>query len=171
MIKLRKAQINESEKILNFYKNLIFSIRNSEFNPKWNENYPDLKFIENSIFKEELFVYAEESIIACVVINDELGEDYGNVEWHVNAEPDEILAIHAFAVNSMGNGIGKEIFEHIVKKAMEKNKKTIRIDVIDGNTGAEKVFRKLGFKYVDSVKAFHDAVGWQTFHLFEYDLE
>lgn len=171
MTKLRKAQINEANEILNFYKNIIFSIRDSEFKPKWNDNYPDLEFIENSILKEELYVYSQDSIIACVVINNEFGEDYSDKKWHINAEPDEILVIHTFAVNSQGNGIGKEIFDYIVRKAIENNIKTIRIDVIDGNAGAKKVFEKLGFEYVDSVETFHEAVGLETFHLFEYVLK
>ncbi|WP_407377625.1 hypothetical protein [Methanobrevibacter sp.] len=47
MIRLRKAQINESKDILKFYRNIIVSIKNSEFKPQWNESYPDLEFIKN----------------------------------------------------------------------------------------------------------------------------
>ena len=68
MIKLRKAHINEANEILSFYEDIIFSIRDSEFNPKWN---------------------------------------------------------------------------------------------------AQRAFEKWGFEYVDSVEMFHEAVGWETFHLFE----
>lgn len=167
MIKLRKAQINESNEILNFYKNIIFSIKDSEFRPKWNDNYPDLAFIENSILKEELYVYSTDRIIACVVINNEFNEDYSSIKWHVNAEPSEIIVIHTFAVNSRRKGIGKEILNQISEKSVKNNGKTIRIDVIDGNIGAQKFFEKSGFEYVDSVKNFHEAVGLKTFHLYE----
>ena len=51
---LRRAKIYESYEILNFYKNVIDSIENTEFKPKWNENYPNLKFIKKSILSEEL---------------------------------------------------------------------------------------------------------------------
>lgn len=170
MIKLRKAQINEAYIILNFYKNLIFSIKDSEFDPKWNDEYPDLEYIQNSILKGELYICREDGIVACVVINSEFGEGYGNVKWQVNAEEDEIIVIHTFAVNFPGKGIGKEIFNQIMEMAIKDNKKVIRIDVIDGNIGAQKFFEKLGFDYVDSVELFHDAVGFETFHLYEKTL-
>ena len=54
---LRRAKIYESYEILNFYKNVIDSIENTEFKPKWNENYPNLKFIKKSILSEELWIY------------------------------------------------------------------------------------------------------------------
>ncbi len=171
MIKLRKARISESDEILNFYRNIISSIKDSEFRPKWNDRYPDLEFIRNSILKEELFVYSNDGIEASVVINSEQIEEYGNVKWHVDAGPDEIIMIHTFAVRSAGKGIGKGIFDYIVKKAIENNRKSIRLDVIDGNVGAQKVFEKLGFEYVGSVETFHEAVGLETFHLYENVLE
>ncbi len=171
MIKLRKAHINESQEILKFYRNLISSIQDSEFKPKWNDNYPNLEFIEDSILKEELYVYREKDIIASVVVNNEFGEEYSDVKWQMDAKPSEIVVIHTFAVNSMGKGIGKEIFNQIVTSAIKKNKKTIRIDIIDGNEGAKKVFKSLGFEYVDSIQMFHDAVGLETFHLYEKTLK
>ena len=167
MIELRKAEIDESCEILKFYRNIIFSIKDSEFKPKWNDSYPDLEFIENSIMKGEMYVYSEDGINACVVINNEFGEEYDNVKWHADAESGEIIVIHTFAVDSMGKGIGKEIFNQIENSAVENNKKSIRIDIIDGNIGAANVFKKFGFEYVDSVKMFHEAVGLETFHLYE----
>lgn len=167
MIKIRKAVISEAGEILSFYENIIFSLKNSEFNPKWNESYPDIEFINYSILKGEMYVYSQNGLKACLVINNELGKEYNNVKWHVNANPDEIIAIHTFAVKSMKKGIGKGILDYIMKEAIKNNKKTIRVDVIDGNIGAQRAFEKWGFEYVDSVEMFHEAVGWETFHLFE----
>lgn len=167
MIKIRKALISEAGEILSFYENIIFSLKNSEFNPKWNERYPNIEFIKDSILKGEMYVYSQNGLKACLVINNELGKEYNNVKWHVNANPDEIIVIHTFAVKSMKKGIGKEILDYIMKEAIKNNKKTIRVDVIDGNAGAQKVFEKLGFEYVDSMKMFHEAVGMETFHIYE----
>lgn len=168
MTKLRNANINESEEILKFYRNIILSIKGSEFQPKWNDAYPDLEFIEDSILKDEMYVYSENNdLISCVVINSEFGEEYDNIKWQVNTKSSETVVIHAFAVNTMGKGIGKEIFKEIVENAIENNKKTIKIDLIDGNIGAKIVFEKLGFTYIDSVKMFHEAVGLETFHIYE----
>ena len=106
-------------------------------------------------------------------MNNRFNSEYENINWNVNAEPNEIVVIHTFAITSnlAGKGIGKEIFGQIKTCALQKNKKTVRIDIINGNTGAQKVFEKFGFEYIDTVEIFHPAVGLEKFHLFEYDLE
>ena len=46
---LREAHLEEAKDILDFYKNVINSIKDSEFQPRWNDSYPDLDFIQTSI--------------------------------------------------------------------------------------------------------------------------
>lgn len=174
MAYLRHANINEAEDILNFYQKIISSLDNSEFDPKWNEKYPDLIFIRNSISKKELYVHTEQnSIIASAVINHEFGEEYDSINWIVEAEPHETTAIHTFAIdhNFRGRGIGKKIFNEIKENALKNNQKSIRLDVIDSNTGARNVFEKLGFEYVDTIEIFHYAVGMEKFHIYEFPLK
>jgi GNAT superfamily N-acetyltransferase len=173
MIKLRKAESEEAEDILRFYRNVIDTIKGTQFNPKWSEAYPNLEFIETSIEKGELYVLTDDNgVIASAVLNSRFDPEYSNVNWYVDAEPDEITVIHAFAVSSdmAGKGIGKEIFNQIKDEAMKNNQKAIRLDIIDGNYGAEEVFRKLGFEYVCTVEVFHEIVGLEKFQLYEYDL-
>ena len=174
MIGLNKAKISEAQNILKFYRDVITSIDGSEFRPKWNESYPNLEYIKTNIEKEELYLCTKNrQIIACAVLNNEFDPEYENINWGVNANPDEIIVIHTFAIASdfAGKGIGKEIFSQIKTYGLKNNKKTVRVDIIDGNDGAQKVFRKLGFEYVDTVEMFHPAVGLEKFHLFECDLE
>lgn len=173
MIQLRNARIDESEQILTFYRHII-NTTDDEFNPKWNDNYPDLEFIENSIRKGELYIVKnDENIISSVIVNDEFDKRYDDANWIVNAKEDEIIAIHTFAVNPAcrGKGISKKIFDIIKKHCLKNNKKSIRIDVIDGNVGAQSVFKHLGFEYINTIEINHDAVGLERFHLYEYDLK
>lgn len=173
MISLRKAELEEAEKILEFYRKVIDSIKDSEFRPKWNESYPNLEFIKTSIEKDELYVCTKDDmIIACAVLNNRFDPEYEDVNWNVNAKSDEIIIIHTFAVFTelAGNGIGKEVFTQIKDNAIKDGKKTIRIDIIDGNIGAQKVFEKFGFEYVDCVEFFHPIAGMEKFLLYDLDL-
>lgn len=173
MIDLRNAATEESEDILKFYQNVIDSLEGTEFKTRWSERYPNLEYIETGIRKRETYVYTENGkIISCLVLNNRFEPPYENIDWMISAEPQEIVIIHAFAVASdyAGKGIGKEIFNNIKENAIRYNQKTIRIDIIDGNDGAKKVFEKLGFEYVDSAEIFHRAVGLERFHLYEYPL-
>lgn len=173
MTDLRKAKLSEAEKILEFYRNIINSTKNTDFNPKWNEHYPNLEYIKTNILNGEMYVHTEnDDVVACLILNNQFNPDYENINWNIDAGQNEILVIHTFAVHPdlTGKGIGKEIFNQIKNNAMENNKKTIRIDIIDGNIGAEKVFKKFGFEYVDTAELFHEAVGLEKFHLYEYIL-
>ena len=62
----------------------------------------------------------------------------------------------------------------MVQKAIELGKsakaKAIRLDVLSGNYPAERLYRKLGFKYVDTVQMFYENSGLTDFLLFEYTL-
>lgn len=174
MIGLKKADIGDAKHILEFYQNVINSINGTEFNPKWNERYPNLEYIKTNIEKEELYICTKNrEIIACVVLNNRFDPEYECINWGVNANPNEIIVIHTFAIASdlAGKGIGKEIFGQIKMYGQKNNKKTIRVDIIHGNDGALNVFKRFGFEYVDTVEMFHPAVGLEKFHLFEYDLE
>lgn len=171
---LRNAHASEACNILEFYQEVIESIRDSEFNPKWNDLYPNLEFIKKCIEKEELYICTENGlIISSAILNNVFDNDYRHIKWLLNAEPDEIMVVHTFATNPqcMGKGYGKKIFEDIKSIALENNRKTIRIDVINGNVGAQNVFEKLGFKYVDTVEIDHPAVGLEKFHLYELVLK
>ena len=173
MINLRKAEIKESREILQFYQNIIRSIEGSEFRPKWGKYYPNLEYIERSIENEELYIYTENgNVTASVVLNNRFDPEYEGINWNVDAQSDEITIIHTFAVDSnfTGKGIGKEIFNQIKENAIENYKKAIRVDIIDGNIGAQNVFEKFGFKYIDTVELFHKAVGLEKFHLYEIPL-
>ena len=171
---LHKAELDDAERILEFYKIIIANSKSSQFNPKWNKNYPNLEFIKSSIIKEELLILNEnENIIASIIVNNYFNKEYENLNWIVNAKYGEFAAIHAFAVHPeySGKGIGKNIFNQIKDNALKNNQKSIRIDVIDGNIGAEKVFKKLGFKYIETVEFYHEVAGLEKFHLYEYPLK
>lgn len=172
MMILRKAKPNEAIKILKFYQDVIKSIENTSFKPKWNEKYPNIEYIKTSIEKEELYICTErDEIVSSFILNNEFDNDYSDITWMIDAKPDEILIIHTFAINSnyRSKGLSAKIFDEI--KKMNQTMKTLRIDIVDGNIGAEKVFEKLGFEYVTSVEIKHYAVGLQKFHLYEYVLK
>lgn len=104
-MKLRKADINDAERILKFYKIIIANSKSSQFNPKWNDKYPNLEFIKSTITKEELFILKyNENIISSVIVNDSSNEEYDNLNWIVNAKYGDFAAIHAFAVHPEYSG-------------------------------------------------------------------
>ena len=107
---LHKAELDDAERILEFYKIIIANSKSSQFNPKWNKNYPNLEFIKSSIIKEELLILNEnENIIASIIVNNYFNKEYENLNWIVNAKYGEFAAIHAlqFIQNIQGKELEK----------------------------------------------------------------
>lgn len=170
---LRKAKADESKKIFQFYQDVIESIKFSDFKPKWNEKYPNLDYIKTSIEKEELYVYTDSNIVvSSFILNNTFDNDYSNIKWLTDAKESEIAIIHTFAIDSnyQSKGLSWKIFNEIKDIVLTNHQKTIRIDIVEGNVGAQNVFEKLGFKYITAVEITHYAVGLTKFHLYEFPL-
>lgn len=92
MFYLKKAKIKDAIKILDFYQNIIETIKDSEFNPKWSKYYPNLEYIKTSIDNGELYIYTEnENIVASVVLNNGFDPEYTDVNWITNAKQMKLL--------------------------------------------------------------------------------
>lgn len=76
-----------------------------------------------------------------------------------------VLGVHPAFAN---RGAAKQMVKKVIDTARENNVKTIRLDVLEGNIPAEKVYRKMGFRYVDTIPMFYEDTGWTDFRLFEY---
>lgn len=171
MLQIRIANIEDYDNIKDFYDSLIDSMANSEFNPGWIKDiYPDQKYLIKSIENNELYVgELDGQIVTCMVVNHEYSEDYNNVKWSIEATDEEIFIIHTLGVHPAftGQGIAKQMVEKVIEVAHSKEIKTIRLDVREGNIPAEKVYVKMGFKYLDTIKIFYENSGWTNFKIYE----
>ncbi|MDI6800217.1 MAG: GNAT family N-acetyltransferase [Actinomycetota bacterium] len=67
--------------------------------------------------------------------------------------------IEALAVKDgfRGRGIGTALLEAVIESARSQGVKVIKLEVVDTNEGAQKLYERLGFKKVRSLKT-----GWLT---------
>lgn len=105
-----------------------------------------------------------------MVVNHEYNEGYQNVQWSVKVNDSELFVIHALGVHLAysGKGIAKQMVQKVIKTAREQKIKTIRLDVLDGNIPAERVYTNMGFVCCGTVKMFYEDTGWTDYRLFEY---
>ena len=54
--------------------------------------------------------------------------------------------------------------------AADRGMKAIRLDVLEGNLPAEKLYQKVGFQYAGSLNIFYEDTGWADFNLYEYSI-
>ena len=84
----------------------------------------------------------------------------------------EFMVIHMLGVHNdfAGRGVAKEMVRFAIETAKAAGMKAIRLDVLEGNVPAERLYASLGFIYVDTIKLFYEDTGRVDFKLFELDL-
>lgn len=172
MLKIRMAAVQDYNEVREFYYSLIDAMKNAEYKPGWERDvYPAQEFLRQSIKNNELFIgESDGKIVSCMVVNHKYNEGYRDISWSVKAEDAELLVIHALGVHPefSGKGIAKHMVQKTIEMAQESQIKTIRLDVLEGNMPAEKVYVKMGFQYQDTIKMFYEDTGWTNCKLFEY---
>ena len=165
----RKAAKEEFYKIRSLYGNLIDQEKDDPSFPRWKKGiHPSDEMIQNSIDREELYVLADgDEIVACVIANAEKVDGYSDAPWQIDS--DEVIVLHVLAVhpNHRGKGLAQRLVENIIEQERKVGKKTLRLDVIENNTTAEKLYQKLGFQYIQAKTLYYNVVGEMTFKLYE----
>ena len=172
MLQIRTADNNDYSDVRDFYYLLIDAMKDAEYKPGWKRDiYPTQAFLIRSIKKNELYIgEMNGQIVACMVVNHDYNDGYKDIQWSVDAEDSELFVIHAFCVHPMfsGKGLAKQMIREVIKIAKENNIKTIRLDVLEGNIPAEKIYAKMGFTYLNTIQMFYEDTGWTNYKLFEF---
>lgn len=170
-MKLRKADSNEFYAVRDFYWNLIDDMEKQQNTVAWKKDvYPTEQFLEESILNGTMYVlYIDEEITACVVLNSLWNEGYDGLPWSIDCPREKVLVPHALGVraDAQNRGVGKCVVEDIIEIARASGRDTIRLDILSGNAAAERLYTKMGFKYVQEKDMFYEDTGWTKFIMYE----
>lgn len=123
----QKANLNDFERIKNFYWDLIDEMQDQNDVIGWKKGvYPTDAFLQDSLRRGELFTLEEGGqLYACAVLNSASNEGYAGIPWHLNCRDDEVLIPHALGVRpaQQGKGIGRRIVEEILQYAKGAGKR------------------------------------------------
>lgn len=174
MLAIRAARADEFDAVRGFYHKLIEMMEGSEFHPLWEKDvYPSDAFMRASIERGELYVgMLGEEIAAAMAVNGEGAEGYAGTPWHVNAADGEFSVIHALGVlpSHHGRGFARELVAAAKDVARGLGHKALRLDVLNGNLPAVRLYESEGFRFVSRVKLFYEDTGLTDFLLYEYAL-
>lgn len=155
-----------------FYNDVIDEVRYDEFRPMWEKGvYPDDEMLRTAIERGEMCVtYEDGELIACMIVNQSCNEGYRQVHWSVDAADDELLVIHALGVRKAhtGRGVARTLARFVILEAQRRGMKTVRLDVLEGNTPADRAYAAVGFRYVETVSMYYEDTGWMNFRAYEY---
>ena len=165
----RKAEKEDFDKIRSLYWTLIDPEQDDPSFPHWKKGiHPSDEMIQDSIDKGNLYVLVDGGeIAACVIANDQKVEGYADAPWQIDS--DEVIVLHVLAVHPdhRGKGLARRLVENVIEQERKAGKKALRLDVIENNTTAEKLYQKLGFRYIQTKTLYYDVVGEMTFKLYE----
>ena len=171
-MKIIKADRNQYENVRSFYHSMIDAMAGSTAYVGWKKDiYPSSEFLSDSIRQGELYIVSEdENITAAMVFNHDHNDGYAGIHWQTEADDTEVMVIHALGVhpNHYGKGYAKALVRETISMAGKSGMKAIRLDVLEGNTPAEKLYLDFGFQYTDTVRMYYEDTGWTNFRLYEY---
>ena len=165
----RKAEKEDFDKVRSLYWILIDQEQDDPSFPHWKKGiHPSDEMIRTSINKGDLYVLVDGDVVAaCVIANDEKVDGYADAPWQINS--DEVIVLHVLAVHPdhRGKGLARRLVGNVIEMERAAGKKALRLDVIENNTTAEKLYQKLGFQYIQTKTLYYDVVGEMTFKLYE----
>ena len=135
--------------------------------------HPTEKGLRSYIENGEMYLLTDQGNIAgMVAIVMSQGQDYEAVSWAENLENNGVATLHLLAVcpEYRGRSLGNTILELACEHAKQQGKKAMRLDVLESNLPAQRMYEKAGFAYRGKQHWYAENTGWTDFLLYEKPL-
>lgn len=108
-----------------------------------------------------------------MIVKQGTDQSYGGAPWRVEAADSETAVIHTLGVSPAcpRRGLALQMIRGAEALAWEKGWKALRLDVLDVNEPAHRLYKRAGFQYICTKKIFYESVGLADFLLYEYPVE
>lgn len=173
MSSLEKATLEDFDAVIAFYDQVIDHTPEIELHARWKkEAHPTKKGLKAYIQEGSLYLYREEgAIIGAMALPMYQGEDYHAVDWSVKLPDDQVASLHILGVrpDRQGKGIASEMVRGAIELAKSNGKKAVRLDTLDCNTPAQRLYQSLGFEYRGKQHLYAENTAWIDFFFFEYN--
>lgn len=192
-MRIRMALPEEYASVRAFYHDLIDRMRGSEGFPGWEkEIHPSDAVLRAALNARTMYLgelargeertgsgtvhfvgraapSPEWETVAAMVLNHERGQGYEEAVWQTDAPDTEVYVLHILAVRPdlQGRGIAARMLEGARSIAAERGMKAIRLDVMQGNTPAERLYERHGFVCVHTRTSVYFTAGEITARLME----
>lgn len=100
------------------------------------------------------------------------GEDYHAIAWGVDAADDDVAVLHLLGVrpSAQGRGVGAQLVRGALDIARLQHKKALRLDTLESNLPARRLYEAQGFAYRGRQRLWADNTGWTQFCYYEWIL-
>ena len=173
-LRLRKTSIEELDQIRELYWKLLDSSPKYGQILQWKKNiYPNDGDWTAYIRKGEMYLILQETdVIGAVAVTNGQSEEYRKIHWTVKIEDQEAAVVHLLMIvpEYQGQGAATAALDEIIKLAVAKKKKAVRLDAIGTNVPAQKLYEKYGFVNCGTEQEYYESTGETEFIFYEYVL-
>ena len=159
---IRKAERADIDGIENIYDHIHDIEEKDPAGVGWIRNvYPTRQTAEDALKRNDLFVMLEEDkIVAAAVINQIQVEQYKSVAWKYSAKEDEVMVLHALAVDPFekNKGYGKAFVAFYEEYAKQHGCVALRMDTNERNTRARDLYQRLGYEEIGIVRGVFNGI-------------
>ena len=173
-LRLRKTSIEELDQIRELYWKLLDSSPKYGQILQWKKNiYPNDGDWTAYIRKGEMYLILQEAdVIGAVAVTNGQSEEYRKIHWTVKIKDQEAAVVHLLMIvpEYQGQGAATAALDEIIKLAVAKKKKAVRLDAIGTNVPAQKLYEKYGFVNCGTAQEYYESTGETEFIFYEYVL-
>lgn len=170
---MRQADISDFENIVELYKYVINHTSDMGKYARWvYGQHPTDEMIKEYIYKDAMYVLEEDGkLLAAMAVTLSQGDDYHSINWQQDLQDDEVAVVHILCVNPdyQKQKIGKRMIEEAIQLAKQTGKKAVRLDALESNTPAHKMYEALGFQCRGKLNLYAENTGWTNFLFFEFE--
>lgn len=148
----RKAVAGDAVQIWEVLEKAI-QRRKEEGSNQWQDGYPNPEIINNDISNGFGYVFTDgDAIIGYTAIMINAEPAYANIsgKWLTNSD---FVVYHRVAIseNYLGQGLARQMLQHIEDFALTNNIYSIKADTNFDNAAMLRLFEKLGYTYCGEV--------------------
>ncbi|MDD7739944.1 MAG: GNAT family N-acetyltransferase [Fusicatenibacter sp.] len=171
---IRKAKPSDLDQIEKLYADLCDYLSEGVNYPGWKKDiYPTAVDALKGIEEQTLYVAADgDVIVGSVILRHWPEKNYEQAQWITANDYSKIYVIYTLAVHPkyLRMGVAENLLAFSEEKAKEEECISIRLDVVKGNIPAENLYKKSGFRYVDTISLGYEEFGLPWFCLYEKPL-
>ena len=162
---------DDIDEISQLYDDLNDYLKGGINYPGWAKGvYPIREDAVDGIKNRSLYIAKyNDKIVGSFILSNTPEPAYDKAKWRIVDDYSQIFVVYTFIVHPeyLHNGVGKMMMDFITKYSIEKNMKSIRLDVYEKNAPAIRLYEKCGFEYIDTVDLGLGHCGLDWFKLYE----
>lgn len=170
-IMICRAAASETDAVALFYDQVIEGLALGINYPGWRKDcYPTRETAEKGIAEGALFTAKLNGRLAgSMILRHEPEAAYRGAPWQRELLDAETLIVYTFAVHPdfAGRGVGRAMLEYAAALAVREGVKALRLDVVEGNLPAIRLYEKCGFHEIAVVDLGLAEYGLPLFRLYE----